>query len=777
VIPFGHLQASLTRYKANPMARTFLAFFLAVFAYAFPALGQVDSSNRVTARLIADSGAFSPGKPILLGVHIQMAPGWHTYWLNPGDSGLPTVIDLKLPPRWKAEPVQWPIPSKFVEPGDLTTFGYKNEVLLTIRLTPPEDLSPGDVTLQARTSWLACESTCIPGSADIEITLPVANGAQSTHQELFAKFKALLPVETPPPFKVHWEPHDTEFHLKVSGLPPGTKAEFFPFDPGVAPITLISPGFFRIPTPKAEPTASPAPVPSITGVLVTTSADGLERKGWRLQFSPPPRGQSRSAAVIQPKVEPTLPPEATQPAPIPKVVAELTLPVALGYGFLGGIILNLMPCVLPVIALKLLGFLGQAGQSRQKVLKIGLVFSAGIFFWFFLIAGLVTLAKSIGHEVNWAFQFQNPLIVGGMCIIVFVFALNLLGVFEIWLPGSGRLASLAQREGYLGTFLHGVFATLLATPCTAPFLGPALAFAFSQNAPTTFAMFTAVAAGMSTPYLLLSWQPGWMRFLPKPGDWMVHLKQAMGFLLFGTVIWLLTVLASQGGKPLLATMLWVLLGIGLSCWIVGGMHSFSAQGGWMRLSKGVIGFLMVGFAIWLLAPLPVPKLTAMLWLLLGIKISSWIGQTWLTPPLKIPQRIVAISAIVLILYGAYKLGETKDPSQKIAWEPWSSAAVQAAQAEGKPVFIDFTADWCVNCKVNEKFVLETPEVRNALKAFTTLKADWTKGDPLITAELKRLKRAGVPVYAVYSPTSETPEILPELLTKEIVLKALKQAKP
>ena len=703
------------------MSRIALALLLVLFCRVAPAFGLVESSTHVSATLIANSGAFSPGKPILLGLHLEMAPGWHTYWLNPGDSGLPTALGLKLPPRWKAAPLQWPIPKKYVEPGELITYGYSGEVLLMLEVTPPDDLAPGDVTLQARASWLACETTCVPGSAELELTLPVAEGAQATNRELFDKFKALLPLETPPPFKTRWEPHDTEFHLKVSGIAPETKVDFFPFDPGSAPITVLSPGLFRVPLPSVESTDPPAPPPSVAGVVVTESPDGLERRGWKVQFSQPARGATTSPSPLSTPSDNTTfltnPSQKALAAANPPN-AELNLPTALFYGFIGGIILNLMPCVLPVIALKLLGFLGQAGQSRRKVFRIGLAFSAGIFAWFFLMAGLVTVAKAIGHEVNWAFQFQNPRIVGGMIVIVFVFALNLLGVFEVWLPGGGRLAGLAEREGYTGAFLHGAFATLLATPCTAPFLGPALAFAFSQNALTTFTMFAAVAGGMSTPYLLLSWQPGWMRFLPKPGDWMVRLKQVMGFLMLGTVVWLLTVVAGQGG---------------------------------------------------------VPQLSAMLWLLLGIGIASWIAGTWLLPHIKVSTRFAALGVIALVIFAAYTLGKAKDEKGGISWQPWSTAAVLEAQRQGKVVFIDFTADWCVNCKFNEKFVLETPPVQQAMKSVATFKADWTKGDPLITAELKKLKRAGVPVYAVFSPKSDVPEVLPELLTQEIVLEALKRA--
>ena len=306
-----------------------------------------------------------------------------------------------------------------------------------------------------------------------------------------------------------------------------------------------------------------------------------------------------------------------------------------------------------------------------------------------------------------------------MMLIVFIFALNLLGVFELWLPGTGKLVTLSGHEGYAGAFLHGMFATLLATPCTAPFLGSALAFAFTQSAPVTLAMFASIAAGMSFPYLLLTAKPGWMRFLPKPGLWMVRLKQAMGFLMLGTVVWLLGVLGSQSGASGAVGAAWILLGIGSACWVFG---------------------------------------------------------IWFTPAAALFQRIIALVAMAGLIAGGVLLADRQSAPPATGWEAWSPERVAALEGEGKPVFIDFTADWCLNCKYNERFVLNTPAVREGLRGFTTLKADWTQGDPRITAELKRLGRAGVPVYVVISPNGGTPQVLPELLTQRTVLDALERAK-
>lgn len=700
------------------MLRTLFALLL--FFVGFVSGGAAQTINGrvlVEPKLVADVSQITPGKPFTAALYLKIAPGWHTYWINSGDSGLPVSIEWKLPEGWKAGALQWPIPSKHSDPGDIVTYGYEDEVLLMAELTPPANVQPGEVTLHAKASWLVCEQSCIPGGAELDLALPVkepsqasqpqlAESAQSAQSDLFAKFRARLPKAGPPPFVLKWEPHDTEVYLKISGIPADADLDFFPIATIPRHPELLSPGLLRISFP------SPPDPPAVQGLLVVTPKNAAP-EGWIVDFQGgkrPSQTAPSSASLTSPGQFPSTPLGGGMP---------LTLFSALGLGFVGGLILNLMPCVLPVIALKIFGFLGQVGESRRRVFRVGLAFVAGIFAWFLGLAALVVAARAAGHGVTWAFQFQNPWFVLGMAVLVFVFALNLLGIFELWLPGSGRLVSLSEKEGYGGAFLHGMFATLLATPCTAPFLGSALGFAFSQSAPVTFAMFAAIAAGMSLPYILLTARPGWMRFLPKPGLWMVRLKQFMGFLLLGTVVWLMGILAAQGGIP---------------NWV----SAFGAA-----------------------------------WIMLGIGAACWIFGTWLTPGARPLRQVLALLGMaVMVLAGLF----LSQPPRASGWEPWSPERVAALRREGKPIFVDFTADWCINCKYNERFVLDTEPVRAALHGFATLKADWTRGDPVISGELKRLGRAGVPVYAVYPAGPEgEPEVLPEFLTQGIVLEALKKA--
>ena len=655
----------------------------------------------VQAELLADTVAVRAGKPLTAGLFLRLALGWHTYWVNPGDSGLPVDVKWELPPGWKAGPLQWPVPFKHVESGDMITYGYEGEVLLMVEVTPPASLAPGSVTLLAHASWLACAKSCVPGSSDLVLKLPVATGGEalsSSNTAIFEKFRAQLPKAGPPPFTLRWQPHDTELHLTITPAPADTDFDFFPFDPLSGHPEELSSGVLRVPLPKDGPERSS---PVVKGIFV--GEHGGQRDGWVIG-----NGHAASESSASPR---------GTPVPLEKAAgSKLTAWRALLFGFIGGFILNLMPCVLPVIALKILGFLGQSGESRRRVFRLGLAFTAGIFGWFLALAVLIVAARSVGHQVNWAFQFQNPSFVLGGMLFLFVFALNLLGVFEIWLPGTSRLDSLSARQGYGGAFLHGLFATLLATPCTAPFLGSALGFALAQSGAMIFAMFTAIAAGMSLPYLLLTAQPGWMRFLPRPGVWMVRFKQAMGFLMLGTVVWLLGVYASQKGASAGPDALWLLLGIGVAGWVFG---------------------------------------------------------TWFTPDAGVPRKLAVVAAMVLAIGLGLRLGR---PSAIAGWAPWSPQQVEALREQGKPVFVDFTAEWCTNCKYNERFVLAKPSVQAALKGIVALRGDWSRGDATISAELRRLGRAGVPVYVVYPAGGGAPEVLPEILTENLVLEALKNAK-
>ncbi len=531
----------------------------------------------VKATLIADVTAVVPGKPFTAGLLLHMVPNWHTYWKFPGDAGIPTEIKWKLPEGWKVEEIQWPIPLKLVEPGDIQIYGYHDEVLLLQEITPPASISDSTVKLSAEAAWLVCEKICIPGGANVVLDLPVAGQNAPANEELFAKYRRSLP-QSWPDAKVassSWKREESELRLTVesAALANYASADFYPA-PG-PDVVVGHPSVergdgkltFRVPLESAGKNIS-----ALDGIVVFGQKENESgRNAWSIN------AVNTSAA----------------PA-LPRGFATYLL-----FGFIGGFILNLMPCVLPVISLKIFGFIQHAGQDRRRILRSGLAFVAGIFAWFIGLALLLIGLKSAGREITWAFQFTNPYFVVLMSAVVLVFALNLFGVFEISLPRFANRGVLGwtAREGDAGSFFQGVFATVLATPCTAPFLGTALGFAFTQSGWTILLMFLAIAAGMASPYFLLAAQPAWLRLLPKPGPWMVRVKELMGFLLLATLLFLLAVLGAERGVEAITWTSCFLLALSLACWMKGAFlvptASFAS-----RLLSIVFGLALVLGSAW-----------------------------------------------------------------------------------------------------------------------------------------------------------------------------------
>ncbi len=671
--------------------RGIFLFALCVLLGLFAGQAQVlDGKVLVSAKLVPSLTAIVPGQPFEVGLLLEMAPDWHTYWEYSGDAGLPTKIDWALPAGFESGPIQWPAPHLMIEPGEIWTYGYGGKVLLITTIVPPADLQAGtSVTLRAKATWLVCKDMCIPGSAELELKLPVSKASAAANEAVFAEFRSGIPSAEPPPFVLKWKQTSSGWNLTIPNLPPGAEAALFPLpsgDQSAGHPVAGGNGQFTI---------------EMTGPFrgVLSVGEGPDKKAWIVESVTPPSAPKQG------------------------------LLLALFYGFLGGLILNLMPCVLPVISLKIFGFIKQAGDSPRKIFAHGLAFIAGIFTWFLGLGILIVILKSGGSEVTWAFQFQNPWFNVAIGSVVFVFALNLFGVFELVLPGraSTALESASSSSGLTGSFFQGLFATLLATPCTAPFLGTALGFAFSQSAPVILAMFAAVATGMGFPYLLLTARPGWMRFLPRPGAWMERLKQIMGFPLMATLVWILSIVGGQRGMDGVVWFLSFLLCLAVACWLYG---SFCGPLSKTR-SRAAAIFLAVMFA--------------------G-------GGGW------------------YFLAERFAFAGSQEPGG-IAWVPFSSKELSALQASGKSVFIDFTADWCITCKFNERTAIATPAVEQMLreKNVVAMKADWTNANPEITAALKKFGRVGVPFYVIYpAGRAGDPVTLPEILTESILLEALKK---
>jgi thiol:disulfide interchange protein DsbD len=695
-----------------------------MFALAPQGLAQeYQGKQLVRPELLADTDAVVAGKPFTVGLLLRMAPAWHTYWKFSGDAGLPTELKWKLPAGWKIGEIQWPIPLKTIDPGDIQTYGYENEVLLMQEITPPAKFDGSSVKLSADASWLVCERICIPGGATLQLELPVSTTSQPANAELFARYRRLLPKNWPGSniANSYWSRVGSDLRLKVTGesLASYLAVDFFPLPEqstivGHPRIESRNKNelMFRIPIESSEKNLS-----SMAGLIVfAKQPNGEDRAAWQMTSATAESQTGLSASL-----------SATTPAPVRGIFTFLL------FGFIGGIILNLMPCVLPVISLKIFGFIQQAGQSRRKILRSGIAFTIGIFAWFIALALLLIALKGAGRDVTWGgFQFTNAYFVLVLSVIVLVFALNLFGVFEISLSQSmtRSLLSTTERKDLLGSFFQGVFATVLATPCTAPFLGTALGFAFTQSPVIILAMFIAIAAGMSAPYLLLSAQPAWLRFLPRPGPWMLHVKQFMGFLLLATLLFLLYVLGAQRG---LEGAIWA------SC------------------------FLLV------------------------ISVVCWMKGAFVVPTASAAKRsVVLILALVLVLgSGIYFIGNkfysatiaSADSRLRGDWQAFTPERLQTELEQGRFVFVDFTAAWCLTCKFNEASVLESAEVREAFQrhAIVKLKADWTNGDPVITKLLQHFGRPGVPLYVLYPGKNEEPIVFPELLTKSMLLEQLESS--
>jgi len=690
-----------------------MKFKILALAFCLPLLAQAqqyEGQTLVTPSLVADTTAIVPGKPFQVGLLLDIAPGWNTYWQYTGDAGLPTKLDWQLPEGFAAGPFDWPLPQRIIEPGDIEVYGYRGKVLLLTTVVPPADLTGKTITLRARASWLVCEQICIPGSSDVEITLPVAANAAAANEELFTTFRNQLPAADAPPYSLAWKNNGKILSLAVGGLQGVKSVDFFPLPAsgqlvGHAKTSPVTDGSASI---EIETTGN------LRGVLAVETDSG--RKGWFI-----------SSGEITPITN-------NRESKIENRKSEINLWTALLYGFLGGLILNLMPCVLPVISLKIFGFIRQAGEDPRKILGHGLAFVAGIFAWFMGLGLLIVGLKLAGSEITWAFQFQNPWFNLAIASLVFVFALNLFGVFEIVLPGhtSNALAEASSGEGLAGSFAQGIFATLLATPCTAPFLGTALGFAFSQSAYVILGMFASVAFGMGLPYLLLSAKPGWMKILPKPGAWMERMKQFMGFPLIATLLWLLYILGNQKG---LEAVIWVggfLLCLAIACWIYGAFC-----GPLSSIRTRVVSLLLIVLTV------------------------GW-GSVYFLGKFTAAQRPSA----------------TVETRSGIPWQPFTQKTLDDLLAAGKPVFVDFTADWCISCKFNERTAIDVPAVREAFQksGIVPLKADWTNANPEITAALKKFGRVGVPFYVIYPAGRPTePITLPEILTEQIVLDALARA--
>lgn len=686
------------------------------------------TQGRATVRLLLDSTEVPAGSTVQAAVELTPPAGWHTYWRNPGDSGQRTKVQWTLPEGVTASELSWPPPQIHQEAG-MTTYVYEGRVLLPVRLLVGSGVGSGPLALSARVTWLECDKECVPGKATVTQSLKIgAAHAASPDAPVIESAVAALPRPDPTiALRATWAgPAEGDERFLNLAIPSAAATGFQTFLP------YEQSGF-----ELATETGSNASRPGMAAVRIKVTKMGDE---WPVGISgllAYAGGRSVDVAV------PIASGDAGDPAvasaegdPVPEASGGRPLIWMLGLAFLGGLILNIMPCVLPVIALKILGFVKQSREAPGRVRLLGLVYTAGVLSSFLVLAIVVIGLQGAGRSASWGMQFQNPVFVVAITTLVTLVALNLFGVFEVTLGAGAQetAAGLASRGGTAGAFFNGVFTTVLATPCTAPFLGVALGFAFSQPPLVLILMFLTAGLGLAAPYLLLSIEPTWLRFLPKPGNWMITFKMIMGFPMLATALWLLTLAPDHFGPDGVFWMGMFLLLVAFAAWIYGRS---------IQLGQGRRGLAWAGIA-------------AALAVGVGVVLEGELH--WRSPQVDV--------------------GSASAPATRrggIDWASWSPAAVEQARRAGHPVLVDFTAKWCLTCKVNKAVAIEIPAVKDQLRTIqaVTLRGDYTREDPAIAAELRRFKRAGVPLVLVYpADPALPPRALPEQLTPGIVLEAL-----
>lgn len=822
LLPAGGGACSRRRFSLrHALAGVALAFVaLAGAAPASPAFAQAVGQNSaggpvrveaVEVELVARESAIVPGQALTLGLRIQHDPHWHTYWRNPGDSGLATQLELALPQGFAAGEFQWPAPKRLFIPP-LANYGYEDEIVLPLPVSVPASIEAGSVRIAGKAMWLMCRDVCIPGEAEVSLTLPVERGAAapppSRHAALFDAAQARIPAEAlAAPVSVDGD------RLSIGLAAPLASAEFFPYREGLIGNAEPQPLFalegsggparrleIRLSAEGAQAAADP--------VKALQAAEGIVVSGDRV-FELKPVAASGALAggteIARVAGAPAAAPGGASGGSAGGLLAGLgsstggsaglstagggaaaapagsagtglsamNLLVAALFAAIGGLILNLMPCVFPVIGLKVLGFArhGGAGDdahtaaARSASRAGAFAFASGVVVSFWVLAGLLLALRAAGQAAGWGFQLQSPVFVSAMALLFVAIALNFSGVWEFgtamtrlgqYDPAARVAPAGAAGHGdgdggagagspLLGSFGSGALAVLVATPCTAPFMGSALGFTLSATVLETLIVFTALGLGMALPYLLLGLFPAWLRWLPRPGRWMESFRQALAFPMYATAAWLAWVLGQQAGIDAVLALAIGAVFIGLAAWLYGRFVQ-QAAGGRDPLAARRRRTLAASLAV--------------------VSLAAGLLVAWPADDARAPERAASGAG-----GAAPSPGASADAA---AWHPWSPEALAQARAAGRPVFVDFTAAWCVSCQVNKKLVLDRDTVVEAMRSagMLRLKADWTNRDPGITAELARHGRNGVPLYLVYLPGVEQPVVLPELLTNGIVLDAL-----
>ncbi len=665
-----------------------------------------------TVELVPAVSSISPGAAFQVGLLFRLEPGWHIYWKNPGDSGQPPHLKWELPAGLTAGEIEWPSPKR-LPVGPLLDYGYEGAVLLPITIeASPEVPAKSTQSLNANLRVLVCRETCMPGKAALTLTLPVRKGvppAVVENASLFAQANASKPKALPSDWKISAQETTPAILLSITGAPQEAKVSFIPAHPNqienAAPQAVSRDSRSLDLTLKRPANASGNPS-SLEGLLLTEGAGEPAAYTISAQLS-------RAPDVLS---------GGTTPVPSPSQSLITILLLAFG----GGLILNLMPCVFPVLSIKVLSLL-DSSQGERKVIQLSaMIYTLGVLASFWALVAVLLGLRAAGRNLGWGFQLQAPGFVAFLVCLLFILGLSLIGAFEMGASLMNLGGGLTQRGKYSGSFFTGVLATVVATPCTAPLMGVAVGFALSQSPLVCTLVFTVMALGLASPFLLMSLFPQLSRMLPKPGAWMETLKQVMAFPIFATVVWLLWVLGQQVGIDQLAKLLLTLLALSVAGWVAGR---------------------------W-----PQSRPARTIAVLLGIAVTLYVSVT-LTP----------------LRAGALRADAADGTSGGLKWEAFSPEKLASYRASGKPVLIDFTAAWCLTCQVNDRVVFHSPEVEQRLNRsdIALLRADWTSYDPIITNWLAKFGRSGIPFYLIYAPKQTDPVVLPDgILTPSMFLQNL-----
>jgi len=677
---------------------------------AFSQSTAAAAGNHVAVSLVGETTNLVPGRPFQLALRQKIQPGWHTYWSNPGDSGLPTTINWSLPKGFEAAPVLWPTPERF-KAGPVVSYGYEGEVLLPITVDVPRALRPDSpVTLNAHVSWLVCSDICIPEEADVSLSVQVGEKLRldPLQVEAFAATRAKLPVANPFPTTTTFSNEEITLRIAMGDATRLSDVSFFPQDGDVIDddaTQSVKADLQGLSILLKRSKSKPLPA-ALRGVL--SYHDSAAQAG----------SASGAISISAP----------FQSAPV-TADAGVGFAAAILLALLGGIVLNLMPCVLPVLSIKVLALLEHAELTPRQMRLQGLAYGGGVLVSFAGIVGALMVLRAGGGAIGWGFQLQSPLFVGLLIYLLFAVGLNLSGVFSIGNRLTGVGTHLSQRAGYLGSFIGGVLATLVATPCTAPFMAAAVGYALTQPWYKSLVVLETIGLGLALPYLLITFVPKTRRLLPKPGQWMLQLKEVLAFPVYGTAVWLTYVLSQL-------------------------VDAYAIT---MTLS----GLVLIGFSGWLYN---------------ATYLSNDKWRRWGT----VLSTLAIMGAVGLLLI------DERSPTQAlqgapdkrdIEWQAFSQDELESLRSKGSSVFVDFTAAWCITCKVNERIALADPTVIDAFRreGVVALRADWTRQDAEITKVLEMNGRAGVPLYLFYprpaaNGDKKPPVILPQILTAATVLR-------